>query len=82
MLAVTAETGFVCPPQLEGLLERFQQALGDQLRAGGERDVLGDHDELVAAEAPERVGVAHDAFQAARRRPAAARRRRRGRACR
>ena len=49
--------------ELERLLERFQQALGDQLGAGRQRQLLGDHHELVAAEAPERVGLADDAVE-------------------
>ena len=50
----------------ERLLERFEQALGDQLGAAGQRELLGDHDELIAAEPPERVGVAHDAVERSR----------------
>ena len=57
------------PVELERLLERFEQAFGDHLRAGVERHPFGDDDELVAAEAPERVDVAHDAIQARGDRP-------------
>jgi hypothetical protein len=52
--------------QRERLLERFQQPLGDELRARREREIFRDHDELIAPEAPERVGGAHDAVQARR----------------
>ena len=45
------------------MLQRLKQTFGDQLGAGLHRDVLGDHDELVAAETPERVGAANDAVQ-------------------
>ena len=47
-----------------GLLERFEQAFGDHLRAHLHREVLGDHDELVTAEPPERVGRPHHAVEA------------------
>ncbi len=50
--------------QFEWLLERGQQSLGDQLGARCQRHPFGDDDELVAAQAPERVDVAHDALQA------------------
>ena len=45
--------------ELERLSERIEQALGDQLGAGCQRELLGDHDELVPAEAPQRIDVAH-----------------------
>ena len=51
-------------PELEGVLERVEQALGDQFGAGVQRELLGDHHELVPAEAPERVGPADHAVQA------------------
>ena len=53
----------------ERLLERFQQPLGDELRAGRERQLFGDHDELIAPETPERVGGAHDTVQSRGYRP-------------
>ncbi len=52
--------------QRERLAQRFQQPLGDQLRAGRDRQLLGQDDELVAAETPERVGLANRALQARR----------------
>ena len=69
MLAVTVDARLLVRPELERLLERLEQALGDQLRARLQRELLGDHDELVAAEAPERVGLAHDAVEPRRDRP-------------
>ena len=50
-------------PELERLLERIEQALGDQLGTRGQRELLGDHDELVATEASQRIGVADHAIQ-------------------
>src|SRR5271155_498909 len=47
----------------EWFLESVLQTLGNQLRSFCERELLGDHDELVPAEAPERIGVAHSAIQ-------------------
>ena len=49
--------------ELERLLERVEQALGDQLGPGCQRELLGDHDELVPAEAPQRIGVAYHAVE-------------------
>src|ERR1039458_4034175 len=49
--------------ELERMLERLEQALGDQLRSCRQRELLGDHDELVAAEAPQRIGVAYHALE-------------------
>ena len=63
MLALTGEAGLLARAELERRPERFEQALGDQLGAGLERELLADHDELVAAQAPERVGAAHDAVE-------------------
>ncbi len=63
MLAVTVTRVSLVRAELERLLERVEQALGDQLGARRQRELLGDHDELVAAETPERVGVAHDAVE-------------------
>jgi ABC-type phosphate/phosphonate transport system substrate-binding protein len=80
MLAVTVNASLV-RTELERPLERFEQPLGDQLGARRQRELLGDHDELVAAEAAERVGVAHTPSSLAAT-AATAHRRRRGRACR
>ncbi len=52
--------------QFEGLLERAEQTLGDQLGAGGKRHAFGDDHELIATEAPERIDVAHDRLQTRR----------------
>ena len=38
--------------ELERLLQRVEQALGDQLGAGGQGKLLGDHDELVSTQRP------------------------------
>ena len=57
------EGSVLCAVELERLFERGEQALGDQVGAGGERQVLGDDDELVAAQAPECVGGPHDGIQ-------------------
>ena len=43
--------------------QRLAQAAGDQLRVGELRDLFGEHHELVAADAPERVAVAHDLIE-------------------
>ena len=58
-----AHTSLLVRTELEGMLERFEQALGDQLGTGRQRELLGDHDELVAAEAPQRIDVAHHALE-------------------
>ncbi len=63
MLARHRQVGSCSPASLNGCPERFEQPLGDQLGAGGQRQLLGEYDELVAAEAPEGVGVAHDAVE-------------------
>ena len=63
MLAVTVTRVSSSAPELERVLERLEQALGDQLRPGLQREVLGDHDELVPAEAPQRVGPADHAVE-------------------
>ena len=55
--------GLLVGSELERLLERIEQALGDQLGARRQRELLGDHDELVAAEAPQRVGAADHAVE-------------------
>ena len=49
--------------ELEGLLERVEQAFGDQRGARVGREVADEHDELVAAEAAERVDLPHHAMQ-------------------
>ena len=49
--------------ELEGVRQRLQDALCDQLRADRRGQLLGDHNELVAAEAPEGVSVADDALE-------------------
>ena len=81
-LAVTVRR-FVGALELERLLERFQQTLGDQLGA----DVAATSSSATITNSsppsrPERVDIAHDARPAARRPRAAVRRRRHGRACR
>jgi hypothetical protein len=81
MLAFT-NTGVSPPSSLNGAVKRVEQALGDQLRAAAERDALGDDDELVAAEAAERVGARARRRRAAPRPRTAARRRCRARASR
>ena len=59
MLAVIwARTSVSCA-ELERQAEHLEQAFGDELRAGVELAALDQDDELVAAEAPDRVGVAH-----------------------
>jgi hypothetical protein len=63
MLAVTVRRVCSSAPSVNGCCERVQQAPSDQLGAGRERELLGDHDELVAAEAPERVDVADHAVE-------------------
>ena len=60
MLAVTASSLL---PTGNGRAQRFEQAFGDQLRAGAERGLLGHHDELVAAQPSERVGVPDEPVQ-------------------
>ena len=59
MLAVTFR-GVWRTGELERLVECPEQTLGDQLGTGRKRELCGDDDELVAAEAPDRVGLAHD----------------------
>ena len=49
-----AATGGVV--DLERLAQHLEQPLGDELRAPGRRSALDEHDELVAAEAGDRVG--------------------------
>ncbi len=66
----------------ERLLQRFQQALGDELGAGREGELAGDHHELIAAESSDGVGLAHHGASAVRRPRAAAHRRPRDRASR
>ncbi len=48
---------------LERLVERVEQALGDELGPCRQRHPLGDHHELVPAEAAQRVGVAYCAAE-------------------
>ena len=43
---------------LERLAQHLEQALGDELGAAGRRRAFDEHDELVAAEAGDRVGFA------------------------
>ena len=45
------------------LAEGFEDALGDQLRPGRQRDPVGDDYELIAPQAPQRVGLADHALQ-------------------
>jgi hypothetical protein len=61
-----AHAGLLVGSELERGLQRFQQPLGDQLRSRLQRELLGDHDELIAPETAERVGRAHHAIQARR----------------
>ena len=64
MLAVTlTRVCFVCP-ELERLLQRFEQALGYELGTRCQGELLGDHDELIAPEAAERIGLADGAVKA------------------
>ena len=48
------------------MLEGAEQAFGDQLRSRSQGELFGDHDELIAAEPPKCVDVAHDALKARR----------------
>ena len=63
MLALTWTRRLAVVAERERLGERFQQALGDQLRTGGQRESVGDDDELVAAQAAEGVGLADHALE-------------------
>ena len=45
------------------MIERIQQTLRDQLWPRRDREILRDHDELVSAKAPERIGGPHDAVE-------------------
>ena len=63
MLAVTDTRVALSSPSMNGGLSASSRRVGDQLRALVERQVLGDHDELVAAEATERVPAADHAVQ-------------------
>ena len=65
MLARDADPGAVGADR-EGVGEGVEQAFGDQLRAGRERELLGDDDELVAAEPAERVRLTGRPAQARR----------------
>ena len=60
MLALTVRQMSLFSPSLKGGCQRGEQALGHQLHAGARRDFLGDHHELVPAQASERVRLAHD----------------------
>ena len=77
MLAVTVRR-VSCPLERERILERLPQALGDQLGSFGLRELVGDHDELVSAEAPKRVDIAQDVIESLGDRLAGAHRRHRG----
>ena len=69
-------------PSGNGLLERVEHALRQRQRLAVALDVLGEDHELVAAEARDRVAVAHQLGEPLGDRHAAARRRPRGRGCR
>ena len=47
---------FFVGSELERFFERVEQALGDQLGPHIQREILGDHDKLVPAETPQRIG--------------------------
>jgi len=53
---------------LERLLQRIEQALGDQLGSGGQRDLFGDHDEFITADARQRVRATAHAIESQRQR--------------
>ena len=48
---------------LERLLHRVEDAFRHQLGAGGQGDPVGEDHELIAAEAPERVGLPDRALE-------------------
>ena len=52
--------------ELERLLERVQQAFGDQRGTGVRGEVADEDDELVAPQPPERVHLAYDAVEPCR----------------
>ena len=81
MLAVTV-TGVSSSPSLNGSLSASSSRSATSSGPAISDMSAGDHHELVAAEAPERVDVAHDAVEPRGDRLAAAHRRRRDRACR
>ena len=66
MLAVIVRWPAVLAVDQEGLLERVEDALGDQFRAGGECDAIGEDHKLVATKASERVGLADRALEPGR----------------
>ena len=63
MLAVTVSVRLPSSPSLNGCLSASSRRSATSSGPACQRQLLGDHDELVAAEAPERVGMAHDALQ-------------------
>ena len=63
MLAVTVTRVSSSAPSLNGWLERVEQPLGDQLGPRRQRQLLGDHDELVPTQTPQRIGVADHAVE-------------------
>ncbi len=58
-----AHAGLFVRAELEWLLERVEHALGDELGPCRQREALGDHDELVPAQAPQRIGAAYGAVE-------------------
>ena len=53
-----AQMSLLVRSELERVLERVEQAFGDELGTRCQRELLGDHHKLIAAEAPQRIGVA------------------------
>ena len=69
MLAVTVTRISLSAPSLNGCLSASSRRSRDQLGAGLQRDLLGDHDELIPAQTTQRVPAAHHAVEACRDRP-------------
>ena len=58
-----AHASLLARSELERWLERREQPLGDQLGTDLQRELLGDHDELVPTQTTERIGGSHDAVE-------------------